>query len=653
MVYGGIVMVKQITIERFKSIESATLDLGKINVLVGANNSGKSSVLQALQFATSVAQTAKLYSQTTKFDKNSVWATSVYPDQLIYSPVKDPYVLAKGGILKEDINLGISVAFVEDSNEKVTATFRKGRNKNIAARFEGETVGQHLASLENPFSMYVPGLAGIPFEEEIRTVGIVRRIAAKGDSNTVFRNVINLLSQDAEKWELFLSDLKVIFPAIDFTISANPNVDGSIDVRFQLNPSDPMLPIDLAGTGVLQAIQIAAYVNYFKPALLLLDEPDSHLHPNNQRALATLLVSLSDRTETTILISTHSRHLMSALHEDARFFLVKNGTISSSPYDHYVGLLELGALDEYDHIKNGDLKYVILTEDSSEMSRKYLRGILESSGFGRNEFQVYSYNSVSKIESAKMFASFLGKELLRVENLTTEKIKGVSFSLREGEVVGLAGLVGSGRTEVLRAIFAADKLRSGQVILEGKQLSMGAPIDAIRNGIGLLPEERKRQGIVNCLSVKDNITLIYSQLTAKFGFLKKAGDDAIVRRYIDTLHIKTPSAMQAVGNLSGGNQQKVVVSKWLSISPRILLLDEPTQGIDVGAKADIYQLIDRLAREGMGVIVVSSDLIEIINLSNRIVVMRDGQAIKTLESDELTEENVMLYAMGVNADEKT
>ena len=202
-------MVKQITIERFKSIESATLDLGKINVLVGANNSGKSSVLQALQFATSVAQTAKLYSQTTKFDKNSVWATSVYPDQLIYSPVKDPYVLAKGGILKEDINLGISVAFVEDSNEKVTATFRKGRNKNIAARFEGETVGQHLASLENPFCMYVPGLAGIPFEEEIRTVGIVRRIAAKGDSNTVFRNVINLLSQDAEKWELFLSDLKV------------------------------------------------------------------------------------------------------------------------------------------------------------------------------------------------------------------------------------------------------------------------------------------------------------------------------------------------------------------------------------------------------------------------------------------------------------
>ena len=233
-----------------------------------------------------------------------------------------------------------------------------------------------------------------------------------------------------------------------------------------------------------------------------------------------------------------------------------------------------------------------------------------------------------------------------------EVIDGVSFTLHEGEVVGLAGLVGSGRTEVLRAIFAADKLYRGKVVLEGNELSLSSPIDAIRHGIGLLPEERKRQGIVNCLSVKDNITMLYSQLHAKCGFLRKADDDAIVRHYIDELHIKTPSAMQAVGNLSGGNQQKVVVSKWLSISPRILLLDEPTQGIDVGAKADIYQLIDRLAREGMGVIVVSSDLIEIINLGNRIVVMRDGQAIKTLESDELTEENVMLYAMGVNADEK-
>lgn len=400
-------MIKQIKINRFKSIESATLDLDKINVLVGANNAGKSSVLQALQFTTSVAQTAKLYSQNAKFDKHAVWATSVYPDQLIYSPVKDPYALARGGVLKEDIDMGISISFTEDSGENVVATFRKGRNKNIAARFVGSVVGQHLSSLEKPFCMYVPGLAGIPFDEEIRAVGIVRRIAAKGDSNTVFRNVINLLHSDVCKWELFLADLKEIFPNIEFEINANPNIDGVIDVKFRLNEDAPMLPIDLAGTGVLQATQIAAYVNYFQPTLLLLDEPDSHLHPDNQRALATLLISLSDRTETTIIISTHSRHLMSALHGDAKFFLVKDGAVSDSEYNHYIGLLELGALDEYDHIKNGDLKYIILTEDSSMDSRKYLRGVLEASGFSRDEFQIYSYNGVSQIESAKMFATFL------------------------------------------------------------------------------------------------------------------------------------------------------------------------------------------------------------------------------------------------------
>ncbi len=400
-------MIKRISINRFKSIDSATLDLEKINVLVGANNAGKSSVLQALQFTTSVAQTARLYSQNPKFDKDDMWATSVYPDQLIYSPVKDPYALAKGGILKEDINMGISVSFTEDTGESVVATFRKGRNKNIAARFEGKIVGQHLSSLENPFCMYVPGLAGIPFEEEIRTVGVVRRIAAKGDSNTVFRNVINLLYGDRARWGLFLADLKAIFPEIEFEIDADPNVDGYIDLKFRLTGDSPMLPIDLAGTGVLQATQIAAYVNYFQPSLLLLDEPDSHLHPDNQRALAALLISLSDRTKTTIIISTHSRHLMSALHGDAKFFLVKNGVISDSNYNHYVGLLELGALDEYDHIKNGDLKYIILTEDSSMDSRKYLRGVLEASGYARDEFQIYSYNSVSQIESAKMFASFL------------------------------------------------------------------------------------------------------------------------------------------------------------------------------------------------------------------------------------------------------
>lgn len=400
-------MIQQIIINRFKLIDSVIMNLDKINVLVGANNAGKSSVLQALQFATSVAQTAKLYSQNVKFDKNGCWATSIYPDQLIYSPLKDPYSLASGGVLKEDIEKSISVSFVEDTGEMVKTTFRKGRNKNIAARFEGESMGRHLSSLETPFCMYVPGLAGISFEEEIRSVGVIRKIAAKGDCNTVFRNIINLLFADKEKWQLFLTDLRDIFPEIDFSICSNPNIDGSINVQFKLNDNDTFLPIDLAGTGVLQAVQLAAYVNYFKPRLLLLDEPDSHLHPDNQRSLATLLVKLADRTETTIIISTHSRHLMAALQSDAKFFLMRHGKVDSSEYDHYIGLMELGALDEYDHIKNGDFKYIVLTEDSSIRGREYLRILLRASGYTDNEFKIFSYYSVSKIDSAKMFAKFL------------------------------------------------------------------------------------------------------------------------------------------------------------------------------------------------------------------------------------------------------
>ena len=180
---------------------------------------------------------------------------------------------------------------------------------------------------------------------------------------------------------------------------------------------------------------------------------------------------------------------------------------------------------------------------------------------------------------------------------------------------------------------------------------ISSPKDAIRNGIGLVPEDRKAQGIVRCLSVKENLTLIYSQLKAKWGFLQKKDEDSITREYIDRLNIKTTGGAQIVGNLSGGNAQKVVVAKWMSISPAILLLDEPTQGIDVGAKAEIYQLINQLAKAGIGVIVVSSDLVEIINLCNRIIVMKEGTISGELVGDEITEDQVMLYAMGVKTNE--
>ncbi len=399
-------MITKIKIERFKSLHKVELNLGQVNVLVGANNSGKSSILQAIQFTASVAQTAGIYSTNASFKSDGSLATSVSPDQLIYSPVKDPYSLANGGVLKEDSSKCIYVAFENDEGDTVEARLRKGRNKNIAVRFEGEKIGKGLLSLENPFCMYVPGLAGIPFEEEIRPVGIIRRSAAKGDSNTVFRNVLYRL-REGNNWENFLTDINAIFPNLKLQIEAHPESDGQIVVSFKFDDDTEYLPIDLAGTGVLQAIQIASYVNYFHPQILLLDEPDSHLHPDNQRLLASMLLRLADRNKTTIIISTHSRHLMAALREDANYFLVHNGTVSTNEYDHYLGLLELGALDEYDDIIEGRLKYVVLTEDASMEGRRCLTKVLEASGFLESEFRLYSYNGINKIDSAKMFSQFL------------------------------------------------------------------------------------------------------------------------------------------------------------------------------------------------------------------------------------------------------
>ena len=399
-------MIKKIEIKRFKSVEHVELNLGRINVLVGANNAGKSSILQAIQFATSVAQTSQTNPSAPKFNKIGVLATSVYPNQLIYSPVKDPYTLATGGVLKEDRSQAICVSFTDDSEKTVSAMFNKGKNKNISANFTGSDVGQRLLSLDNPFCMYVPGLAGVPFEEEIRPVGVVRRISAKGDSNTVFRNVLFRLSK-SENWDSFIQDIRSIFPEIQIDVEAREETDGQIVVKFRFADGEEFLPIDLAGTGILQAIQIAAYVDYFQPEILLLDEPDSHLHPDNQRLLASMMLHLAERDDTVIILSTHSRHLMAALRDDATFFLVHNGNISTSAYDHYSGLLELGALDEYDDIREGRLSYVVLTEDAAPNSKKYLSKIFEASGFLDSEYKIYSYSGVTRIESAKMFAQFL------------------------------------------------------------------------------------------------------------------------------------------------------------------------------------------------------------------------------------------------------
>jgi hypothetical protein len=286
-------MLSKVNIGRFKNIEKAILELDPINVLVGSNNSGKSSILQAIQFAVSVAQTtstlenAKWYLSGPKADRLQ---TSISPTNLIYSPLRDVYALALNRDLREDEDYAIRVHFEEgDSGDVSEIIVKKGRNRNIAIEISGNKLGQKLQSIEEPFSIFVPGLAGIPAFEEYKTPITVRKAAARGDANNVFRNVLYLLNKDKANWDRFIEDLRYIFPEIELNVDFNPDFDEYININIKLN--EELLPIDAAGTGVLQAIQILSYINVYKPKLLLLDEPDSHLHPSNQRKLINMLIN--------------------------------------------------------------------------------------------------------------------------------------------------------------------------------------------------------------------------------------------------------------------------------------------------------------------------------------------------------------------------
>ncbi|MFC0471246.1 sugar ABC transporter ATP-binding protein [Halalkalibacter kiskunsagensis] len=242
----------------------------------------------------------------------------------------------------------------------------------------------------------------------------------------------------------------------------------------------------------------------------------------------------------------------------------------------------------------------------------------------------------------------IGEEILRVSNLSRPGIlKDINFHVREGEIVGIAGLAGSGRTETVRAVMGADPIRSGSVSVSGKQFRIRSPRDAIRAGIGLLPENRKLHGALTGMSVSKNITItsINKVVAMKFVINKKK-EVQIAKDYIKRLGIKTPSEKQKVKFLSGGNQQKVILAKWLYTKPKVLIFDEPTQGIDVGAKVEVYNLMSEFVANGGGILMVSSDLLELKGLADRIYVMHQGEFAHEFSREEATEENITFYASG-------
>ena len=236
--------------------------------------------------------------------------------------------------------------------------------------------------------------------------------------------------------------------------------------------------------------------------------------------------------------------------------------------------------------------------------------------------------------------------VLEVRNLRRGNvIRDVSFELRRGEILGFAGLLGAGRTEVMRAVFGADPIDSGEIYVRGKRVRVKSPADAVRHGIGYLSEDRKRYGLTLGMDVEDNLVLAaLKKFVAVLGWMKRAATRGTALRFVDKLAIKTTGPQQKVKTLSGGNQQKVVVGKWLVAATGILIFDEPTRGIDVGAKSEIYRLLNDLARQGKSIIMISSELPEILRMSHRIVVMCEGRITGALDAAEATQEKIMRYA---------
>ncbi|HIJ70617.1 MAG TPA: sugar ABC transporter ATP-binding protein [Planctomycetes bacterium] len=365
-------------------------------------------------------------------------------------------------------------------------------------------------------------------------------------------------------------------------------------IGFEINPRSTVGDLTVA---YQQVVEITKALSE-KAKILILDEPTSVLAPRETERLFEVLRRLKQQDVSIIYIS----HRLDEIFRIADVItVIKDGVVTGS-----VGPAEVS------------------TDDVISMM------------IGRKLAAMFPKRDCA-----------IGDELFCVENLTKGKeVRNFSFSVRAGQVLGIAGLVGAGRTETMRAIFGADPKDTGTITLDGRPLKINSPTDAVKAGIGFVPEDRKEQGTILSMSVRKNVTMpSLSERFSGFGFIKQAAEKKNTKKLIEKLAIKTSSTETDVADLSGGNQQKVVLAKWLGTDCRVIILDEPTRGVDVGAKVEIYNLINELAADGLAIIVISSEMTEIIGICDRVLVMRAGCVQGVLEKDELTEENIMNLAI--------
>lgn len=366
------------------------------------------------------------------------------------------------------------------------------------------------------------------------------------------------------------------------------------DLNLDINPSSLMKDLSIANT---QMVEIAKAISY-DSALVVMDEPTSAITEREVEHLFEMIRSLKSRGVAIIYIT----HKMDEVFKIA---------------------------DEITVFRDGRHVATVAAADTS-------RNSLISMMVGRELTNLFPKEDAP-----------IGEVVLSVKNLTRQgKVHDVSFDLRRGEILGLAGLMGAGRTEVIEGIFGIHKIDAGEISIRGQKVEIKAPSDAIRHGMALLTEDRKLTGIMGVLPVRDNMMIASLAAYGRAGFLNLRLLNQICNQEKTRLDIKTPSMEQLIKNLSGGNQQKVLVSRWLLTTPEILILDEPTRGIDVGAKAEIHRLMSLLAREGKAIIMVSSELPEIMGMSDRILVMHEGHLTGEFDRKDATQENIMRAATG-------
>jgi ribose transport system ATP-binding protein len=357
----------------------------------------------------------------------------------------------------------------------------------------------------------------------------------------------------------------------------------------------PSAPVGTLSVAAQQMVEIAKALSLL-PRVLILDEPTSSLSDHEAQRLFRLLAELKSRRVAIIYISHHLSEV-------------------------------LQIADEISVLRDGRL----VGRTTREASRGDLVGMM----VGR---QIESITPARRTKP--------GEEVFKVEGLTRHGVFAeVSFGVRKGEILGLAGLVGSGRTEVARAIFGADRLDAGRIWLEGRVLAIGSPRQAIASGIGYLTEDRKALGLFLAMTVRDNIVAAsMPKLVSRFGLVRPRAIRAEAARYVQQLDIRPADADVEARTLSGGNQQKALLAKWLSVVPRVLIVDEPTRGVDVAAKAAIHHHLAELADAGMAIVLISSDLPEVLGLSDRIGVFRQGRLVTIVDGATATQEDIMRLA---------